>query len=438
MRRSSSRSILTGIFLLAGVASGQQLPSPYLPPAPALQQEGLDPAGTLTLGDALALTAARNPELAAAEREVQAREGRILQAGTRPNPALSLEVENIGGDSLTTGGMQSTLQLGQLIELGGERTARLGAARASRELARWELESLRLEVFTRLTKLFIDVLFAQRNLTLADESVRLSEEVAGTVSERVDAGKVSPIEQTRAEVGVAAERIERGRAGADLEAARTRLAAMWASTAPRFEAVSGDLDALPAIPSFEAVLGKVENNPDLARWASEIAEREALVQLERARAVPDVTVAGGYREFELGSSAAVVTATVPLPLFDRNRGARQEARERLAVAEENRRAANVRVRQLLAESYAALTRAEAEVRSVREQIVPGAESVFAAVSEGYRLGKFGYLEVLDARSTLATARTQLARAQADLHRAVADLERLSGAPITEMTMESTR
>jgi cobalt-zinc-cadmium efflux system outer membrane protein len=392
-----------------------------------------EPSGELTLEQVLALATSRSPEIAAAQIEVRAREGRLLQAGARPNPELSGTTENLGGDVAKTGGVQSTLQIGQRLELGGDRAARIAAAAAGRDLGRWDLESRRLDILGRATRAFADVLSAQRRVELADDTVRVAEEVRSTVAARVEAGKVSPIEETRAEVALATERIERNRAATELAAARSRLAATWGGTSARFTGVTGDLDALPVVPPLDVVVVRVERNPEVARWTAEIAEREAMLRVERSRAVPDVTLGGGYRHFELGSSAAVVTASIPLPMFDRNRGAQIEARERLARAQEERRSAIVRLRQLAQESHSALVRAQAEVRDLREQVVPGAESVYGAVSEGYRLGKFGYMEVLDARRTLATVRAQLAAAQAELHRAYADLQRLTAAPANDMT-----
>lgn len=401
------------------------------------QQAGLpiedEPSGELTLEQVLTLATTRSPEIAAAESEVRAREGRLLQAAARPNPELSGTTENLGGDAAESGGVQSTLQIGQRLELGGDRAARIAAASAGRDLGRWDLESRRLDVIGRARRAFFDVLAAQRRVELADDTVRLAEEVRNTVAARVEAGKVSPIEDTRADVALAAERIERSRAASDLAAARSRLAATWGSTSARFARVAGDLDATPAVPSLDTVAAQVERNPEVARWTSEIAEREAMLRLERARSVPDVTVGGGYRHFELGSGAAVVTASIPLPLFDRNRGAQTEARERISRAQDEQRSAIVRLRQLVEETHSSLVRAEAEVRNLREQVVPGAESVYAAVSEGYRLGKFGYMEVLDARRTLAAVRAQLAQAQFELHRASADLQRLTAAPVNDIT-----
>ena len=197
--------------------------------------------------------------------------------------------------------------------------------------------------------------------------------------------------------------------------------------------MAGNLDAIPPLPSIEVVAAQLERNPEVARWTTEIVERQALLRAERARAVPDVTIGGGYRRFELGTNAFIATVTVPLPVFDRNRGAQIEARERIAKAEEDRRAASVRLRQLVEESHASAARAESEVRSLRDQVVPAAESVYAAVSEGYRLGKFGYMEVLDARRTLAAVRAQLVRAQTELQRSFADLQRLTASPTNSIT-----
>ena len=53
--------------------------------------------GRLTLADALARTFRRSPELAAFAHDERATEARVLQAGIRPNPEASLNVENFAG-----------------------------------------------------------------------------------------------------------------------------------------------------------------------------------------------------------------------------------------------------------------------------------------------------------------------------------------------------
>ncbi len=64
--------------------------------------------------------------------------------------------------------------------------------------------------------------------------------------------------------------------------------------------------------------------------------------------------------------------------------------------------------------------------------MPGARSAFAAIEEGYRLGRFGYLEVLDAQRTLVTAEGQHLRALGNTQKAVTSIERLTGSPFADL------
>ncbi len=81
------------------------------------------------------------------------------------------------------------------------------------------------------------------------------------------------------------------------------------------------------------------------------------------------------------------------------------------------------------ETYNVLALAYSQVASIKKEILPGAERVFNAVNEGYRFGKFGFLDVLDSQKTLFQARAQYLETLADYHKAVADVERLAGEPL---------
>lgn len=405
--------------------------------APAIQ----NPTGTVSLRDAVALALLHNPGLASFAWEIRAREARILQAGRLPNPAVSVVAEDIGGSqvsSLADGQViqpQTTIQLSQLIELGGKRGARQRLATVDRDLAGWDYETARMDVLTEVSRAVTDVLAAQETVALTEETTRLVEQVQQSVGVRVVAGVVSPIEETRATVSLAAVRVEAARARRVLDASRTRLALLWGSPTAVFTTVVGDLKALPApLPALSDLAGRIAQSPELARWAVEMSQREAALAVERSRGVPDVSVVAGYRRFtDIDSHAFVVGASIPLPFFDRNRDGIEEARSRLAKVHEERRAAEVRVAATLADAYAALASAHDEVTALRSAVLPGSQQTFDAVSEGYRLGRFGYLDVLDAQRTLIGAGSQYLRALSDYQKAVADVERLIGAPLTSGT-----
>lgn len=422
---------------------GSDLPS-FRPPAlsqgapgrPGVEAAATgEPTGTVTLRQALALALMRNPELRAFSWEVRAREAATLQAGLLHNPTIGADLQDLGvsasPDSIPQ--RQGTLQLSQIIELGGKRAKRRETAALSRDLAGWDYETKRIDLFTQVSQAFTDLLRAQQQRALTEETIRLAEETARVVSERVKAGKVSPIEEIRANVVLASAGIERDRAGKELEAARKRLAATWGSATPQFDKAEGTLGAVSPIPSPAQLTGRLSRNPELARWVTEIAQRRAVIDLERSRAIPDLTMMGGFRRYETtGDNVFVVGLSVPLPIFNRNQGGIQEARNRLSKGEEERRVAEVRVSAALSEAYRALSTAHAEATSLEEKVLPGAAQAFEAVNEGYRLGKFGLLDVLDAQRTLFGSRAQHLRALADYHQAAAEVERLIGEPLDDV------
>ena len=393
--------------------------------------ETLEPIDELLLGQAVALALVRSPELATFAWEVRTREARVIQAGAHPNPALHLLVQELGTDrEEITGGEQTTIQIGQLVELGGKRSARTQVASLERDLAGWDYEIKRINLLSRVSHSFIEVLSAQRRVALAEETVHLADQSAGVVSERVKGGKASPVEETKATVALATAQIGLDRTRRELETARRALSATWGNTAPHFETAVGDLDSIPPIPDLEQLRHLLTRNPELALWAAEVSLRQATVDLEKARRVPDLTVGGGYKHYSVSAGEDVgtflVEVSIPLPLFNRNRGGVQAARHQEVKSKEERHSANIRLGIALAESHNALSAAYSRVTALRDTVLPGARSAFEAVSEGYRLGRFGLLDVLDSQRTLFKARHEYLRAATDYHNAVVDVERLIG------------
>jgi cobalt-zinc-cadmium efflux system outer membrane protein len=216
------------------------------------------------------------------------------------------------------------------------------------------------------------------------------------------------------------------------------LAALWGTAAPRFERVEGKIEEIvTAIPSPEDIEGLIAQNPDVARWVTEIEQRQAALALARSHRMPDLTVSAGVREYaDTGDTALVAGIAVPLPLFDRNQGTIQGSHYRLAKAEDKRQAAEARVRSAFARSYLSLTTAQAEVLALRTEVLPAAQRAFEAATEGYRQGKFSYLEVLDAQRTLFDTRGRYLTSLTTYQTAAADLERLVGVALDEIRQGS--
>lgn len=398
-----------------------------------------EPSGELTLRQALELALARNPDLASFPWELRSGDARIRQAGLRPNPELTVDLENFLGSepSRRFETLETTLSIGQLLELGGKRAARIKLASAEKEVVRWDYEAKRADLAAVVAKLFVEVLSAQEKLALAEEIARLSKEVLDAVSARVTAGKISPVEETKASVASSISGIELERAKLALEGGRKRLAATWGTAKPMFSKAVGQLDRVPPIPPAEDLADRISCNPDVARWAAEMEQRKAVLAQDRAERIPNVTINAGIRRFrELEDTTFIAGATIPIPIFNRNQGKILESQYRISKAESERAAAGSKVLASLSEAYQALAVGYVEAATLKSAVLPGAQSAFDAATEGFRQGKFGYLEVLDAQRTLFEAKGRYVEALGSYHKAVADTERLIGGELGESVKSS--
>ncbi len=398
----------------------------------AQSQPRHEPGGVLTLRQALELALIHNPELDASSHGVRAAQANARQAAAWRNPELELDAEGFAGSGARKGyaTAETSLRLSQSVELGGKRSKRRRAAQSEARLAGWDYEAKRLDVLTRAKKAFVDVLLAQGQLALAESSLAVAEDVREATAKRVRAGDVAPLEETKARVGVAAARIARDRAKHELETARKRLSASWGGTMPVFKEAGGDLNAVGDVPSLKAIASLVDEAPEVARWSTSVAlAGESLAAAKSAR-IPDVGISVGIGRFEEDDAyAGTVGLSLPLPLFDRNEGGILAAKHEAIRAEYEQRAARLRAATDLAEAHSRLETAREEAESIQTELLPGARQAFDAARTGYREGKFGHLEVLDAQRTLNEAKTRHLETLAAYHKAAADVERLIGAPL---------
>ncbi|MYM26692.1 TolC family protein, partial [Duganella sp. FT135W] len=161
---------------------------------------------------------------------------------------------------------------------------------------------------------------------------------------------------------------------------------------------------------------------------AELARRQAVVQVERTRRVPDVALTVGSKHSEeLGRSQAVIGLSLPLPFFDRNQGAVLESVRRVDQARDEVAATAARLELELVQAREDYASARAQALALQDEILPGARSAYEAASTGFEYGKFGFLDVLDAQRTLLQAQSHYLTTLADAHRAQAAIDRLLGA-----------
>lgn len=392
------------------------LAAALLSPVPLLAQT------TLTLEQALEQATSRNPAIAAASKEVEATEGAIRQAGVWRNPEISAIVEDTRRETRTT-----TTTVSFPLELGAKRAARVTAAERARDVARAELASTRAELRSRVIAACFAVVVAQERAKLATSSVETATRAAHAVGKRVAAGKVSPVEEARARVDQANAQLESAEAAAELQTTRFALAAQLGDSEPKFDTVAADPAVMPERPAFAELMARLEASPALAASRLEVERRRALVDVERTKASPDVTLSvGAKRDNELGRTQAVIGVSIPLPLFDRNHGAVLEASRRTDKASDELHAARLRLAAELQEAANRLAVSTTSLQTLQGTVLPSAQLAYDAAGQGFEAGKFGFLEVLDAQRSLLQARSRYLNTLAAAYQAAAVIDRIVG------------
>lgn len=391
-------------------------------PSPSVHTMAGIPSGSLTLERAWALARRANPLLKAATLEVEATQGALEQSGVRDNPELSLSQED------TRKGYRTwTAQLDQPLDLSGRRQASMKQAGTGVAIAEADLTLTQAALRAELVRAYYTVLAAQERVELAQRTRQLTGAARDAAANRVAAGKVAPLEQTRAEVEQTAVTLEVSAAESALRVAKTQLTAVLGM--PRSDAfqLAGTLepaedDGLPDDPSLLAL-----DSPAYVRARRALEAARAGGALEESRAWQQPTVSLGFaREEEAGRNRLIVGVKVPLPLFDRNRGATREAYSRIEQAEAQLLATRSAVAADIYTARERLRTAREQAAHLQQQALPAASQAYDLATRGYALGKFSFLDVVDAQRSLIAIRQKYLDLVLETHLASADIDRLTG------------
>jgi cobalt-zinc-cadmium efflux system outer membrane protein len=367
-----------------------------------------------------------NPEISVALREQEATEGARIQAGVRHNPYISSEIQDTRRNT-----QQITLQFNQEIELGNKRESRLALADILHTKATAELDALKATIHANTVNAFYEVLVAQERLALSKSSFEVANAAVNAATKRVNAGKSSPVEETKSNIAASSAKIELNQSNSQLNSARKRLSALWGNPSPVFEQAYGDVENIPLVPSFENLLALLENAPAIVIANLEVSARGGSTKLARSQSTPNITISAGIvHNQELGLNQAILGLSAPIPLFDRNQGNVQEAVSLQYKAQDELIALKTQLATKLAGEHERLSVARLSAISLREEILPGAQNAFEAANKGFNAGKFNFLDVLDAQRTLFQAKSQYIQVLLDAHQAIAEIESILGHVVT--------
>lgn len=390
-------------------------------------------AAPLTLADAIERTRASNPELRIYAPRLRAAQQQVDTAALRPPFELETEVQDAFGTGRTSGfdSAETTIALSQIIELGNRRGSRVDAATARTALVDAERAVAELDVLAEATRRLIHVAADQEHLVVTRRATALAEENVTAASARVAAARAPEVELRRARVTRARAAVEQEHAEHELLSSRRQLAAMWGESDATFDSVSADLYTLPQSEGYEALVARLERNPDFARFASAERVRAAELRVAEAHARSTLRARAGLRILRDTNDEALVFG-VTRPLFSSSR-ARSEIAAAQALREQTaaeRDAHRVRVEAELFELFQELRHAVTEAEILRTSVLPEMEAALEATRYAFERGRYSYLEWVDAQRELIDVQRSLIDASVNAHLFRTEIERLTGEALT--------
>lgn len=386
----------------------------------------------ISFAEVLNRTLADNPTLKVQGLAVDAAQGRLLQSTYRPYPQLQVSVQ----DALGTGdfrglhGSETTISLGWMLER-GVRERIVDVARAGVDSSATDIEIAQLDVLAETARMFIETLVFQERHRNAALGVELAQDAVAAVELRVAAGRALAAELDRAEAEFARAELRLDDYEHELLSAYYRLSAQWGATEPDFARVAGNLSGMPRVDAFEALLRRVEQNPDLAAFVTQSRVAEAELNLAKARARPNWQLSGGLRRAELTDDWALVGGIiVPLRFGNRNEGRIAETRANLTRIELAADAARVFIETELFVLYQELTHNFELAERLENDVAPRYESALRDTGRAFELGRSSYIEYRAVQTELLEVAYEILDAHAQAWRLAIELERLTGAALS--------
>ena len=403
-------------------------------PAPLPAQEPDIPA-RLSFDAAVRLVEQRHPALAAGREHLAIADATSAAARVRPNPVFDASSEGLrpwsAGGGSAFDAQELILQVGQEIELGGRRRLRTAAADAAASAARASLTDRRRRLRAETGQAYFLLVLARSEVETATTALADVDKVIALNRARYQQGEISGGELRRLEV-------ERMRftddvLGAQLSErnARSSLLALLGSTrldqpleptdqvAPRPGLARVNLDRATLVALALA------NRPDLVGARQDAARAGSEVRLQQALRTPNLTIGAGFRR-DFGENGVILSASVPLPVFDRNAAgiARAEAERRLAES-----GITQVERDILLEVQQAINLADtsrSRLDQLESEYLQKAREARDSALSAYRSGAADLIDYLDAQRAYREVQRAHRRAEFDYRASLLQLEAAVG------------
>jgi cobalt-zinc-cadmium efflux system outer membrane protein len=377
--------------------------------------ERLQSKQKITLPMAIALCVHNNFRVLAGAERIRTAEADLITSSLIPNPSLFADCQLIPLRHADIDNQLGPPQWDTLVTfpidwlLFGKRVAAMQAARLGIEVNSADFANVLRIQLAQTVDAFYEVLTDDAYFKLSEQNLEELGELEKLTQEMAKNKKVGALELDRIKLAVYEALLERHDRELALEVAKARLRPLLGRTAADADyEVEGSLTVSAVVPppKLEAVLALAEaHRPDLLSGRKAIDQANAVVELERRKAKPEVAIQPGwtYQDqahqtvFHNGSLFDIGISTT-LPLTDRNQGnirkAQAQVQERRLTYEGDRADALADVESSLASYDDAV---EHLTQFNTSETLKAARDLRKNMEAAYRAGDRKLIELLDAQ-----------------------------------------
>ena len=389
------------------------------------------PRNRLVLPELIQEVLARNPELMAARRQWEAATNRITQALSLDDPILSVQLWNFPQNFNVMQTQNNIFGLAQNLPFPGKLALKGNVASRSAEMTEQAVRAKERELVARLKQAYYDLFLAQKAVQIHHEQVELVRQFVEIANAKFRAGKGSQADVLKAQVElsllfqhlpVLEQRRETAEAMLNTLLDRDPASPLGLAQEPSQRPLENPIDDLHRL--------ALNDRPEIKAAELDVQRNEQSHALAQRQYYPDFNVAfQRFQNFHADNGfGAYVAMSIPFAFWTKPKydAGVQEAAAAVAVARAQQQTVENLTRFQINDLLAKLRATDQMATLYRTTILPQAGQSLEAAQVGYRAGKAGFLDLIDAQRTWRGFQLEYFTALVDRQHRLAELEQVVG------------
>lgn len=347
----------------------------------------------------------------------QANEYEVKLASLRPNPSISIGVENVFGSSSlkALNAAETTIQISQDLQSFGRKQANMNYARTIFQSSILEIEVKRQEYIRNLALSWLEYENANYQLNLTEEKLNAANEDLSFISLLVIGGREPKLRQLQAQADTQKAKLEKTQSQSDIINAKNNLATI---SQYRGEILQQQIfmEKIPKFGNFN-----IAQNANYKLLMSRVNTGKAAVEVAKTESKPNLGAYIGARHIATNNAVAMVGGiNFTMPLGKRSQSILSQKN---AQSNADMMAIDDFVRNSEGQRLALIAKINGSGREISQinSNLPQLEEVYSLSKIGLKAGKINLLEVQAARGELFTAKEKLRAAKFERARAEIEL-----------------